>query len=278
MFLKRTVTTLILGSSVVAGIWWLPVWLFQCVVASVILLAASEWSKLMTPSTKPWCIIFMVLTILAFLVSFFFLGSIAIYIGTVAWLLSPLWLYGFVVNPSSPWMRHYSTQTVLGICALVPCWLSLSMLRFFGDLPWLLLILLFTVWLADIAAYLAGRLWGKHKLAPAISPGKTIEGALGALLAIMLVAFVTVYALPYKIHFWPWFLMLMFVFVVAVLGDLFQSTLKRQKGVKDSGSLLPGHGGILDRIDALIAASPVYFIGVLILNKYQFISGLSVGF
>jgi phosphatidate cytidylyltransferase len=120
--------------------------------------------------------------------------------------------------------------------------------------PLLLVVFAMTVWIADSAAYFVGKRFGKHSLAPSISPGKTWEGVLGATVAI------TIYAclLSYLTHQSYWFVLVFLgVMFLSIMGDLFESLIKRQAGVKDSSHLLPGHGGILDRIDGLTSSLPL---------------------
>jgi len=131
-------------------------------------------------------------------------------------------------------------------------WLALNGLQNIS--PWLLLGVLAIVWLADIAAYFSGKRFGRHKLAPEISPGKTWEGVAGAVLAATIYGLV----LCYYMHYSRWLIVgLWLIVVLSVMGDLFESLLKRQAGVKDSSHLLPGHGGVLDRIDGLIPTLPL---------------------
>jgi phosphatidate cytidylyltransferase len=143
-----------------------------------------------------------------------------------------------------------------GWIALVPTWLALARLQ--AD-PAQLLQLLGIVWLADTAAYAAGRAWGRHKLAPRVSPGKTWEGVAGAAVAVAVYYGVLSAMEPARPWASGWAGMLIFAGVTAmsIVGDLFESLMKRQAGVKDSGALLPGHGGVLDRIDGLLAALPL---------------------
>ena len=167
------------------------------------------------------------------------------------WLAAPfLMARGVAIRPQA-------IQLLLGALVLVPTHLAMVALR--GESPDLLLFVVGLVVIADSAAYFAGRRFGKHKLAPRISPGKTWEGAIGAGLAV------TVYGLA--VHFLnpagcgmtclPQILAVLWsLFVLSIVGDLFESTLKRQAGIKDSGNLLPGHGGVLDRIDSLTAVLP----------------------
>jgi phosphatidate cytidylyltransferase len=133
--------------------------------------------------------------------------------------------------------------------------------------PQLLLGIMVLVWVADSAAYFTGRKFGKHKLAPSISPGKTWEGVLGALVGVsvyVLVVWVLI-DLSHLIMFIPMILLASWCWVgLAVMGDLFESAVKRQAGVKDSGALLPGHGGLLDRIDALTSTLPLAALALLL--------------
>jgi len=156
-------------------------------------------------------------------------------------------------------------MAVVGWMVLIPTGLAMMDLR--ATSPWLLLGIMALVWVADVAAYFAGRRFGKNKLAPSISPGKTWEGVLGAVLGVSLfVALAGCFS--GLVHGYPNFLMLIFVswlwVALSVIGDLFESAVKRQAGVKDSGALLPGHGGMLDRIDALTSTLPMAALALLL--------------
>jgi phosphatidate cytidylyltransferase len=131
----------------------------------------------------------------------------------------------------------------------------------------MLLYLFSLVWIADIGAYFSGRRFGKHKLAPAISPGKTWEGLIGGLLANLLwIIGVYQFASGWGLGLPQFLLIGLATSLISVVGDLFESILKREAGVKDSGKLLPGHGGVLDRVDSVIAAAPVFVAGIFILG------------
>ncbi len=143
-----------------------------------------------------------------------------------------------------------------GFVVLFPAWLALVQLRIPG--PGALLAVLAVVWMADIAAYFSGRAFGKRKLAPSISPGKTWEGAIGAAVGVVLYGIALRLAFAFAPVGLPlWVLCLLGVTAVSVAGDLFESMLKRQAGIKDSSNVLPGHGGVLDRIDSLTSTLPV---------------------
>lgn len=176
-------------------------------------------------------------------------------------LLVPVWLY-------YRWaFRNHLFLAAVGLIVLVPTWLGIAYLQ---RVPMLLFLLLGVVWIADTAAYFSGRRFGKHKLAPEISPGKTLEGLAGAYIAVIVYALIVSWIVQRDASVADHMTALAFVAVLtalAVAGDLFESWMKRQAGVKDSGRLLPGHGGVLDRIDSLTAAMPfaaLYFSGSLV--------------
>jgi phosphatidate cytidylyltransferase len=167
------------------------------------------------------------------------------------------WLIAPILLTRAAKIRPAGMHLLLGVIVLVPTHLGMIALRAVG--PDLVLVIVGIVVIADSAAYFAGRQFGKNKLAPSISPGKTWEGAIGAWLAITLYALALYFLAPdtIKLHCAPQALAVFWVlFGLSVLGDLFESTLKRQAGIKDSGRLLPGHGGVLDRIDSLTAVLP----------------------
>lgn len=156
-------------------------------------------------------------------------------------------------------------MALVGWVVLIPTGLAMLDLRF-GH-PWWLLGMMSLVWVADISAYFAGRKYGKTKLAPSISPGKTWEGVAGAMLGVSVCVLLAWSFSPYSKHvaFLPSLLIASWCWVgLAVIGDLFESAIKRQAGVKDSGALLPGHGGLLDRIDALTSTLPIAALAILL--------------
>ena len=173
-------------------------------------------------------------------------------VATLFWVVVvPLWL-GLSWKP-----RSRVLGVITGMLVLFPAWLALIMLQ---PKPWLLLALLGVVWVADSAAYFSGHRWGRRKLAPSISPGKTWEGVAGAVCAVVLYHSVVWHWGLSQVMPEAWLAMALLVAAMvplSILGDLFESWMKRQAGVKDSGNLLPGHGGILDRIDALTSTLPV---------------------
>lgn len=173
----------------------------------------------------------------------------------------PLWL-------RAKWaLSNPMLASLVGFVVIVPTALAMMHLRIIG--PWILLGTMAVVWVADIAAYFTGRACGRHKLAPAISPGKTWEGAAGAAVAVLVFGFGVLAAreaLPAE-GSGAVALVLIAWTAVSIVGDLFESLLKRQAGLKDSGSILPGHGGILDRIDSLTSTLPLVALGTVWLAR-----------
>ena len=170
----------------------------------------------------------------------------------VWWLLAvPIWL-------KRRWsLSNHGVGLMIGILLILPTWLALVQLRQAG--PPALLAIMAVVWLADIGAYFTGRRFGKHKLAPNISPGKTWEGAVGGGVAVVAYGFLVSSKLPATLsdNYLLLLLIMILLTVISVLGDLFESLLKRQAGLKDSSNVLPGHGGVLDRIDSLTSTLPL---------------------
>jgi phosphatidate cytidylyltransferase len=182
-----------------------------------------------------------------------FLATVAFWVGIV-----PVWLY-------RGWQLHSpAVLAVVGALVLMPTWYGAVVLH--RD-PGMLLALLAVVWIADSAAYFTGRRFGRHKLAPSISPGKTWEGVGGAMAAVLLYALILERAVFPELagtHISGFYPLVVCMTIMGIVGDLFESWMKRQAGVKDSGTLLPGHGGVLDRIDALTAAVPLATLWILL--------------
>lgn len=179
------------------------------------------------------------------------------------------WLVAAVTVVRFPGSGRWLPKPVLvfaGWLLLIPAWLGLVAIMRDGAGPWLLLWLFVLVWGADIGAYFAGRAFGRRKLAPAVSPGKTWEGVAGGVLLALAAGAVCIAWIPALTDLgWQpstWLTLMVAIVTVSIFGDLFESVLKRLKGVKDSGRLFPGHGGMLDRIDSLIAALPFLAIVV----------------
>ena len=255
MLIKRIITAALLISSLLACLFWLPVSAWAIVMLLPLTVGFIEWAKLAQVPTAMAILYAGVNVILSVLALYFHL-SVWIYLAAlILWMLFvPLWLVvGWQLK--SLWLR-----LPLGFVLLAPVWLALVELRQRG--PWWVLLLMAVVWIADSAAYFTGRQFGKHKLAPSISPGKTWEGVLGAIIAVAIYGTIVINVLgsaEFNPYVWaiPMLLLGILMLYLSILGDLFESWIKRLAAVKDSGDLLPGHGGVLDRVDALTATLPI---------------------
>jgi phosphatidate cytidylyltransferase len=183
------------------------------------------------------------------------------------WAVLLLWVLGYP-GSAAIWGGR-ALRGALGFLVLVPAWVGLAFLRFDAAGPWLILYVIALVACADIGAYFTGRAFGRHKMAPAVSPGKTLEGLAGGIATVTVFALlVGMFVLPQNPGVGSFLLVSIITGLASVLGDLVESMVKRHQGVKDSGTVLPGHGGVMDRIDSLAAAIPVFAFGVtLILTR-----------
>jgi phosphatidate cytidylyltransferase len=271
MLAQRIITALILIPLVFAGVLYLPTHLLALIVALLVLIGGVEWSRLARIETVHGRLLFLLLLLAV-------LGGMALVLeqgqrwifwmslgATVWWILVTFGLLAY--RPGGSLGHGRAAKVLFGLLVLTPAWASVVVLHGAdGDGPTLVLSLLILVWVADSGAYFAGRRWGRTKLAPMISPGKTREGVYGAVAGAVICGLVLTWIRPETGH--PLLLILLCVAVtlISVVGDLFESLLKRQAEVKDSGTLLPGHGGMLDRIDSLTAAAPLYLFGLLLLG------------
>lgn len=272
MLKTRVVTALLLLAGFLAMLFLLPFFgwlLFSCVVAGI---GAWEWGGMMKlgPSgRRGYVLAAMTLCGVLGLAIFdsdtgairqgILLASIFLAAGLFWLMVVPAWL-------KTKWPTAARVPGMLaGGIVLIPACLALMQLRAFA--PLFLLAAMASVWVADISAYVCGRAFGRHKLAPAISPGKTWEGAAGAVAGVLIYGMATALAagrMPNTSSAWVLFSMALIVLTaVSILGDLFESLAKRQAGVKDSGTILPGHGGALDRIDSLTSTLPLVGLAVL---------------
>jgi phosphatidate cytidylyltransferase len=191
---------------------------------------------------------------------------IAMGIGVIWWAFAALWLRSYAFCQAQT-ARNVAIKAVAGTLTIVPAWAGAVLIDALPDRGhWWLLFVIVLIWCADIFAYLVGRKFGRTKLAPRISPGKSWQGVYGALIGSALFALAAGYVLN-PAHRELGLLVLLSVVTVAIsiVGDLFESLIKRHSQQKDSGSLFPGHGGMLDRLDSLFAALPVFACGKLML-------------
>lgn len=262
MLKQRVITAIILFVLLLVAVFALPAWGWSALVALMVWQSAVEWARL-SGMTGRISTLYCVAT-LAMMAGILWFDSGATveasrllhlfwyFMAIVLWVLVvPAWMIARW-KPTNPWLMG-----LVGWAVVLPTALAMIDLR--NVSPWLLLGAMSIVWVADTAAYFSGKRFGKNKLAPAISPGKTWEGVFGALIVVscyvLLVGWGSGLFKNYPVF--PGIIIASWWWVgLAVIGDLFESAIKRQAGVKDSGALLPGHGGLLDRIDALTSTLP----------------------
>lgn len=264
---RRLVTALMLIPLVVAAVLGLETDVFRWVAAVVPIVAAWEWLALSGASGGSAALVYLALTAGYLAI----LGAVEA-AGAAPYVVLPVAVFWLVMTPvlitrrarSVSVSRHVSVPVmVAGPLLLGGAWVGLvAVHRAAPGGAGLALFLLVLTWAVDSAAYFAGRRFGRHKLAPAISPGKTVEGAVGGLVAAGIIALTYAVAWATELESGAFLVLVLLVAAVSVTGDLFESLIKRRHGVKDSGGLLPGHGGVLDRIDSLIAAAPLFYIGL----------------
>jgi phosphatidate cytidylyltransferase len=287
MLLQRIITASILAGLLALAIFLLPITYFSLLIAIITLVAAWEWSGLVGTSTTLKRGLFLLVLLLPMLGIHFwtqFLELIASsfdwtdvrsYSGILEWLVVPpiiFWvLMMFIIRKSPTGILSVEVKTkfklLIGWFVLFSTWMFLSRLRsFYGAEMTMYFMLL--IWAGDVAAYFAGKKFGTVKLSPEISPGKTVQGMYGALAAgaVCAVTLSLIYKFPIMVAA-DFVLLSVLTVLISIYGDLFFSVVKRRRGVKDSGSLLPGQGGVLDRIDSVIAASPFFYAGVLLIRR-----------
>lgn len=271
MLRNRILTALVLAPVVIAGVLLAPNDVLAMAFAVVVLLGAREMGRLggLQGLVPQW--IYAGLVALLMVSAYLMLAPQVAYwlefAAALFWILISLWLLARR-RALSRVQAIRPGILLLGALQLAVVWLSAIKLHAAGpNGPSLLLFVLLLIWTADSAAYFAGRAFGRHKLSPSVSPGKTWEGAAGGILGACLAGLLLWYGVLHA--FDPFGLVLLCVVTacVSIGGDLWESLLKRQAGLKDSGALLPGHGGVLDRVDSLIAAIPVFSLGLTFLGN-----------
>jgi phosphatidate cytidylyltransferase len=264
MLRTRVITALALMALLLPSLFWLPQSAWALLVAAFIGVAGWEWGGLLGwrggarialgIATALLCAAIALAAPAAIGAAGFAPGQLWVFalygLAAVFWgLVIPLWLRG-------KWTLRGIPGLLGGAVVLLPTWLAMVQLR--AVAPAVLLAVFAVVWVADIAAYFAGRRFGRRKLAPSISPGKTWEGALGAVAGVLLYGLIIGHFFFAGLVPLPvWVVALFVVTAVSIVGDLFESLLKRKAGIKDSSNVLPGHGGVLDRIDSLTSTLPV---------------------
>ncbi len=280
MLFTRILTALLLLPASIAGILYLDLVMFTAVLAIIFLIAASEWCKIASLS-QIGKVIFFVGMIIAQIGLWLCLDN-EVLTSAVMLLSSIFWLFAFYQVGTYPvsagfWSKRESIRIILGFLVLIPSWLALVLLKSSALVispemtlqgGALILSLMLIVWGADTGAYFSGRKWGRKKLLVQVSPGKTKEGAWGAIIVTCSIFAVIAQVLIQSISFTFLITLTVAIIVIfSIVGDLYESMFKRQSGIKDSGNILPGHGGILDRIDSLTAAAPIFYLLTFLLGQ-----------
>lgn len=261
MLKERVITAIVLAAALAALLFLASFTVFAGAMALVIVLAAWEWGRLSGLSDKQ--AVFYGAAIAALLGALYWQGVPAnklelrqiLSIAVLGWIPA---IIAIIAYPAGTVWRQTRVLLCIGIWLLIPTWLGLLYLQPIIANSGLIWLILGLIACADIGAYFAGRRFGKHKLAPAVSPGKTWEGAIGGLFAVALLGVLLLIFTPSGQFSALWIVGLLICGATSIFGDLFESMVKRASGIKDSSQLLPGHGGVMDRIDGWTAAVPVF--------------------
>ena len=262
--LARVLTSIFLIGALLVGMFMLPQWLWGLMLILPITMVAVEYSRLFGWDQKlrvGFLLTIVGLCLVPFLLFDQFNELVSVIGMVISWAAVLFWmlLVPFLIRYRFQ-TKNYICNAVIGILVIVPAWFGMVGLHTY---PYALLGVLVGVWLVDIAGYFIGREFGKIKLLPSVSPGKTREGVLGGFVSVCVYGLGLSLALEHVFTMAQWILFVIIVFAftaIAVLGDLFESFLKRSSGIKDSGSILPGHGGMLDRVDSMTALLPFSFL------------------
>jgi phosphatidate cytidylyltransferase len=264
----RIIAAMVMAPAAIAAVLYLPTPMLAVLVAALMMLGLWEWALLaglteIVPRASYLLANALVMLALVWAAgpNLYTLKLVAV-IGAGWWLLALLWLKNFQFAADDSAMAR-ALKLLAGSLSVIPAWSALCWLHWSQPVgPRWALFAAAIVWAADTGAYFVGVRFGKHKMAPRISPGKSWEGFFGGIAASLILVFL---ARPMLHIGWPsvpTLLLLTFITgLISVAGDLFESLLKRHAGIKDSSHLIPGHGGVLDRLDSLLAALPVFLVG-----------------
>ena len=273
MLRTRVITAVIMTPAILAALLFLPPWGFSALMAGLFALGAWEYSKLCGFRRASSATLYTVLQIgLLLLLAWGFYKqdwfeasdaqwwALALFVAN--WLLAFL-RFGFGPHQGPAPISLLALNIIQSILMISGVWFALTWLGFLEQGRWWILMMFLTIWAADMGAYFSGRFFGKHKLAPRISPGKTIEGVVGAVIFATLVAIALNRITPLPALNLSQLIPLAVVTVlVSIGGDLFVSLVKRTAGVKDTGNIFPGHGGVLDRFDSIHSGAPFFALAL----------------
>ncbi|OPX54642.1 phosphatidate cytidylyltransferase [Oceanospirillum multiglobuliferum] len=264
MLKQRVITALILAPLTLWGLFGLSAEHFIWFISAVVLIASWEWADLSGSSTLGRVLYPAAMGLMLYGLEQVRTPELDLNILIFAALGWAAALYAVSCYPKTPFWSSTSARLLMGLAVLIPCWVGFVELR---TSFWLgkdeLLYVLLLVWTADVGAYFFGRRYGNKKLAPKVSPGKSWAGVYGGLFATSVLAlFASLYWQLSVLNTLTLILITLVVTAVSVLGDLLESMVKRHRGLKDSSHLLPGHGGVMDRIDSLTAAAPIFVLSL----------------
>lgn len=268
MLKQRILTAIILIPIMLGIIIYLPMTAFLIFTTLFTLAAAWEWSKLMQLTSNKARALYVGIMLLCLIAALFIPIFGMLIVSAVWWVIALLLLVSYSNNIRF-WNRSTIVRGIMGVLVLVPCWAAINFIRNDRDGLYALLYLLALIWIADSVAYFIGRKWGTTKLAESISPKKSVQGVVAALISTVIISMAASWFSQNAAAVWIWGILLSLITVIfSIIGDLFESMLKREADLKDSGAILPGHGGILDRIDSLTAAAPIFVLGAILLGMY----------
>ncbi len=271
MLKQRVIVAIILASALINAVLFMSTQILALMLAVIICIAAWEWaacagfhSILQKIIYVSFILLCLILCLIVFEKPWILLVVIC---GLIWWSIATFLVVRYQMNKSIN-LTSNLLKGIIGGIILIPAWLGLVLIHARTSGVSLMLFLFFLIWLADSAAYFSGRKYGSKKLASRVSPGKSWEGVYGALtMSLLLGAAYALYAdMQFLISVYFIFLVLLTV-SLSILGDLLESMFKRMAGIKDSSNILPGHGGVLDRIDSLTSAAPVFFAGLWVMEK-----------
>lgn len=270
MLIPRLITAAVLIAFALFIIFYLPLFYFYIISAVIVAWLAWEWAGIIAIKSVRLKILLLIFYVVLYL------ASSMVPIGLLFFSASAWWLVVLaliIIYPKAKflWFDNKLIAMLMGPITIIPAGVALNLLHSsFQSGPVILLYALALVWIADSAAYFSGRAFGKHKLAESISPKKTLEGLAGGMLFSLVYAAICGYYFQFSVKGELVFVLLSLVAALfSVVGDLFISMLKRCAGLKDSGKLLPGHGGIFDRLDGICAAMPVFTLGLIMMSIWQ---------
>ncbi len=270
MLKQRILTALVLAPIMIGGIFYLPLGQFKLFIAAIVTVGAWEWANLSGVKMQVGRVAYagMVAGLIWAIEFEGLVQEVDLLYMAFAW-----WVIAFILVALHPKLKNlWGSEVVrllMGLAILLPMWVGFVQIKSYPFNDYLIMYVMFVVWGADVGAYFAGRTFGKHKLAPTVSPGKTWEGVYGGLAVTFLMALGGGYVLEnntgLSLSGSQWVLLVVLTLAitfVSVVGDLIESMVKRHRGIKDSSNLLPGHGGVMDRIDSMTAALPMFALAL----------------